>query len=129
MLDKKLGLIEYIYEDIGHDIFLYRKSIDDNFELIDKANDKRSERTIERLISWLEFAPIELGKFELLIDSILEQQSLYHKMVLEDHLKVLNLQLSDINIMQKELEIVLRDITKQYVKNRLYLVEDLDKNE
>ena len=118
----KLKAIEYIYEDISPNIFLYRQSHEKDFLLIDKINSKQKEFTLDSLIIYLQFTDYDLVRLNIILDTILTNQAIYHKMMMEDNLKILNLTISDINIMEDELKETLKEITKKYVSKRLYIV-------
>lgn len=122
-LTNKLDLLEYIYEEIDPDIFLYKLTETSPFLLIDKTDNRQKEFTLDLLVNYLDVTEFNLVKLELIIDSVLTQQALFHKMILDDHLKLLGLTTSELTKMEQDLKDTLKDITKGYVKKRLYIVE------
>lgn len=123
-LYNKVKMIDYIYEDIGYNVFLYKKYNEDTFTLVDKANGKEKQYTLETLFDYLEDSPFNMVKLNLIIEDILMQQALYYSIMLTSHLDILEITESDIKDMEIELKTTLRDITKTFVKKRLYLVTD-----
>lgn len=126
LLDK-LRLVEYIYEKFEDNTFIYRKSIGDNFLIVNEKLETEVEyKDVESLAKDLSERNDLRIKVEILVDIVLTEQALYHKILMENSLKVLNLSISDLNIMEQELKTALKDITKKYVSNRLTIINGGD---
>jgi hypothetical protein len=117
-------MVMYIYEEIDYNLFLYKKEPGEAFFLVDKANDKEQEYTINTLIEYLQDSPISMTKLDQILDNALVEQAMYYNMLLEEHLTVLDMTISDIKEMENALKEALQELTKTYMTKKLYIVKD-----
>lgn len=121
----KLEAIEYIYENVGNSMFLYRKSNASEYQLLNESENTslvfpNSKELYNYLLS---NQHIDYFKVEVLVDIILTEQALYHKIMMEKELKLLGMSVADLNIMEAELKGALQDITSKYMRTKLEIVK------
>ena len=120
---EKLNKLEYMYEPIKGTIFLYKKRKEPEFILVDEEMGIEKLYDSVNLLQYLSTNDFNLVNLELMIDNNLIEQCMFYKMELDITLDLLEMTVEEIKQMEDELKNALKDITKQFIKRRLTLVE------
>ena len=101
MIKAKLSAIEYIYEPLhespNSNLFLFKESLNSPFRLIRKVGNLKhdSEVSIEDLINLIQ-NHYNFDRTMYLINSALHSQAMYHRVMLENNLKLIGMNYSQL---------------------------------